>query len=544
VTFWRWRATVTDVTADPATSYRRRAVSLVSVGVAGLVCWLSAASGWVSWAALLGWVAARAAWIASLLVLFALIGAGGWIWARQGRLQISRPRVVLSWWVVAGALFVVVVVSWVATGWLLHEAAFAKDVAATRVDAIKTGLSIGAGTGGVFALLLAVRRQWHQELSAADTALDATERRVTELYTKAVEQLGSEKAPVRLGGLYALERLAQANPTQRQTVVNVFCAYLRMPYQPPEAATDIEDGSPEAPVPVDDASVPSGPATAEFRRTEFEQQRVQEREVRVTAERILTSHLQPGADPARPTTTFWPDSLIDLTGAYLTYFNLRRCHLRAATFEKAQFSRQASFEGARFDRDAVFIRAQFDHGAVFAGVQVRGVAWFGETQFKDATWFSEATFVGDARFGEATFVGDAWFGDATFAGDARFDEATFAGNTQFGDATFVGDAWFGDATFAGDARFGDATFAGDAYFDEATFAGNTQFGDATFICETRFDGARFSDATAVSDDPPAGTKWSPDDGTGWREVIPTDDDDAEGSTAALPSPPALADPVT
>jgi hypothetical protein len=35
------------------------------------------------------------------------------------------------------------------------------------VEAIKTGLSIGAGTGGVFALLLAVRRQWHQELTAA-----------------------------------------------------------------------------------------------------------------------------------------------------------------------------------------------------------------------------------------------------------------------------------------------------------------------------------------------------------------------------------------
>ena len=53
---------------------------------------------------------------------------------------------------------------------------------------------------------------------------------VTELYTKAVEQLGSDKAPVRLGGLYALERLAQDNPAQHQTIVNVICAYLRMPF--------------------------------------------------------------------------------------------------------------------------------------------------------------------------------------------------------------------------------------------------------------------------------------------------------------------------
>jgi hypothetical protein len=44
---------------------------------------------------------------------------------------------------------------------------------------------------------------------------------------------GSDKAPVRLAGLYALERLAQNNEYQRQTIVNVVCAYLRMPYQPP-----------------------------------------------------------------------------------------------------------------------------------------------------------------------------------------------------------------------------------------------------------------------------------------------------------------------
>ncbi|WP_143229770.1 hypothetical protein [Actinophytocola xanthii] len=118
-------------------------------------------------------------------------------------------------------------VAWLATAWLLNEAAEAKDPPAARVEAIKTGLSIGAGTGGVFALLLAVRRQWHQEVATTATELDATERRVTELYTAAVEQLGSDKAVVRQGGLYALERVAQDNPVHREIVINVLCAYLR-----------------------------------------------------------------------------------------------------------------------------------------------------------------------------------------------------------------------------------------------------------------------------------------------------------------------------
>ena len=107
------------------------------------------------------------------------------------------------------------------------------------IDAIRTGLSAAVGTGGAFALLLAFRRQRSTEVSAVHTITDATERRVTELYAKAADQLGSDKAPVRLAGLYALERLAQDNPSQRQTIVNVICAYLQMPYTPP-GATPVE----------------------------------------------------------------------------------------------------------------------------------------------------------------------------------------------------------------------------------------------------------------------------------------------------------------
>ena len=66
-----------------------------------------------------------------------------------------------------------------------------------------------------------------------------------ELYAKAVEQLGHEKAPVRLGALYSLERLAEDKPERRQIIVDVICAYLRMPFSPTAPATKPE---PEAAV--------------------------------------------------------------------------------------------------------------------------------------------------------------------------------------------------------------------------------------------------------------------------------------------------------
>jgi hypothetical protein len=50
---------------------------------------------------------------------------------------------------------------------------------------------------------------------------DATERRITELHTKAADQLGSAKAPVRLAGLHALERLANNTIEHQQTIATI-----------------------------------------------------------------------------------------------------------------------------------------------------------------------------------------------------------------------------------------------------------------------------------------------------------------------------------
>jgi len=183
----------------------------------------------------------------------------------------------LPWWIVLLAVTLVVIVTWAVTGWLLRIAA---GDPTRQIEAIKTGLTAGAGTGGAVALLLAVRRQWSAEVSTVHTTHDAAERRLTELYTKAADQLGSDKAPVRFAGLYALERLADANPQQRQTIVNLLCAYLRMPYQPADNSLLTSKGK---------------PAELELRYDKYRKQR-EEGEVRNAAQRIVTRHLNPRND--------------------------------------------------------------------------------------------------------------------------------------------------------------------------------------------------------------------------------------------------------
>jgi uncharacterized protein YjbI with pentapeptide repeats len=55
---------------------------------------------------------------------------------------------------------------------------------------------------------------------------------ITERYTKAIEQLGSDKLDVRLGGIYALEHIAVDSPSYHPTIVEVLSAFTRDHSQP------------------------------------------------------------------------------------------------------------------------------------------------------------------------------------------------------------------------------------------------------------------------------------------------------------------------
>jgi hypothetical protein len=78
--------------------------------------------------------------------------------------------------------------------------------------------------------LTAVAALWFSAKSLGSTekqyALSA-QGQVTDRFTKAVEQLGSDKLDVRLGGIYSLERLARDSRADRTVIFEVLSAYIR-----------------------------------------------------------------------------------------------------------------------------------------------------------------------------------------------------------------------------------------------------------------------------------------------------------------------------
>jgi hypothetical protein len=336
-------------------------------------------------------------------------------------------------------------------GWVLwsqSRALTGSEAVRAHADAIRTGLAAAAGTGAALALLLAVRRQRSTELAldlqaddlaqkeqvATANAHDAAERRITELYAKAVEQLGSDKAPVRLGGLHALERLAHDNISHRGTIVDVLCAYLRMPYTPnlrqiPRHTPELPDfyGTwPDFPPPAQQAD-----------REEFER-REQELQVRQTAQRILASHLRPDRDATAQqprNSKFWPDIDLDLTGAYLVDFSLGHCEVATLKCNTTTFAGESVFRG-------LVSHLTLIQGARFIGGPASDtfMADFRGARFTFDAWFSSTAFAGQPRFHEDEFFSGACFGgEASFTGvifnnGARFDGASFEKTVDFTNA--------------------------------------------------------------------------------------------------------------
>ncbi|WP_432922816.1 pentapeptide repeat-containing protein [Microbispora sp. CA-135349] len=109
-----------------------------------------------------------------------------------------------------------------------------KDLAAAS-DAVRgRALAVATGLIALAALLYTARN--------ADTARRTfqlgEQGQVTERYTKAIEQLGSDKLDVRLGGIYALERIARDSARDHATVMDVLAAFVR------EHSRERETGAP------------------------------------------------------------------------------------------------------------------------------------------------------------------------------------------------------------------------------------------------------------------------------------------------------------
>ncbi len=117
-----------------------------------------------------------------------------------------------------GVLWVVLVA---APPWFVHDRSLEGLKAQNEVRT-----TLLQGLGGVV-LLVGAYFTYRQVTNSRAQLQVAQQGQITERFTRAIDQLGHAQLDVRLGGIYALERIARDSPADRATIGEVLTAFVR-----------------------------------------------------------------------------------------------------------------------------------------------------------------------------------------------------------------------------------------------------------------------------------------------------------------------------
>ena len=348
-----------------------------------------------------------------------------------------------------------------------------------------------------------------------------------ERYTKAVEQLGDEKAPIRMGGVYTLVGLVdewledesiekyEDRLKEGQVIINNLCAYIRSPFTLASHYDELMQDTPDAEGVYQDKvqEFYADKATLES-----------EADVRLSIIKEIHDRIQ-GPDKNTPgawsdfeydfsgSTFFYP---IDLTNSYYakpinfsgsTYKGeadfSRSTYKGEADFSRSTYQNLADFSGSTYQNLADFSRSTYQNLADFSGSTYQNLAGFSGSTYEGWADFSGSTYQGRAYFSRSTYQEEAYFNNSTyqnladFSGStyqgsmANFSRSTYQGRADFTRSTYQEEAYFNNSTYQGWANFTGSTYQGWADFRGSTYRGRAYFSRSTYNDVADFSGSIF-----------------------------------------------------
>ncbi|WP_371777712.1 pentapeptide repeat-containing protein [Streptomyces sp. NBC_01438] len=129
-----------------------------------------------------------------------------------------------------------------------HDLAGASVAAQDRLKAVNDVRTTLLQVVGGLVVLFGAYATWRQLRVSQDGLRATQEGYVTDRFSRAVDQLGSDKLDVRIGGLHALWRIAEQSARDREAIISIQAAYLRTHLPWPPAGPE----SPAADVPINE----------------------------------------------------------------------------------------------------------------------------------------------------------------------------------------------------------------------------------------------------------------------------------------------------
>ena len=341
-----------------------------------------------------------------------------------------------------------------------------------------------------------------------------------ERYTKAVEQLGDEKAPIRMGGVYTLvglvdewleeENLSESERVKEgQVIINNLCAYIRSPFT---LASHYDELS---------QNTLLSEAIYKDKEQEFYTDKAtldSEADVRFSIMKEIHDRLH-GSEENTPGK--WSDFEYDFSGSTFFYpIDLRNSYYaKPINFSGSTYQVWAYFSGSTYQGRANFSDSTYQGRANFGSSTYEGEADFsGSTYKKDVTFsmFSDtamiirSTYKGKVDFSGSIYQGRACFAGSTYKGGAYFYNSIYQGEVYFRSSTYKGGAYYegvayfhnsiyqgevyfdNDTTHKGVAYFDNSIYQGEVYFRGSTYEGGADFSGSIFYSEIYFNYSKYS----------------------------------------------------
>ena len=324
-----------------------------------------------------------------------------------------------------------------------------------------------------------------------DNAFKERKAERRERYTKAVEQLGDEKAPVRMGGVYTLVGLVDEWLEEKslsdderfkegQVIINNLCAYIRSPFT---LASHYDELSQDSPTPE---------GIYKDKKEEFYIDKAildSEADVRLSIIKEIHDRIQV---PDKNTPGAWSDFEYDFSGSTFFY---------PIDLTNSYYAKPINFSGSTYQSGANFSRSTYKDVADFTDSTYQSGANFTDSTYQGEANFRDSTYQGEANFTDSTYQGEANFTDSTYKNVADFSRSTYKSGASFTDSTYQGWAYFSRSTYKSGASFTDSTYQGRAYFSRSTYQDWADFSRSIYQNEVYFSdsiyksGANFSPST-------------------------------------------------
>ena len=251
-----------------------------------------------------------------------------------------------------------------------------------------------------------------------------------ERYTKAVEQLGDEKAPIRMGGVYTLVGLVdewledesiekyEDRLKEGQVIINNLCAYIRSPFTLASHYDELSQAN------------PASEGIYKDKEQEFYADKAtldSESDVRLSIIKEIHDRLQ---GSGKNTPGAWSDFEYDFSGSTFFY---------PIDLTNSYYTKPVNFSGSTYQALANFRGSTYKDVADFSGSTYKGWAYFTDSTYQWAD-FRGSTYQDVADFSGSIFYQKVYFGVdgdnssfSRFTGCApQFYDETNRKNTLFG----------------------------------------------------------------------------------------------------------------